>query len=895
MCAACHGVGFLGNAPCATCRGRASAATVDGEVWYIGARLDRRGFAEWKRTGTFERGVGFATLLLAVGLLLFLVGFGVWTGADPFSHAFWTEPSLLAFLSSFFVLILCFLAYWMAQLSEETVSIPKAKFGHALGALAPASIPVSSGARNIMRSFDVSTIGFLSDIYHFADDLKNGTVSPAHVLAVACSNRETAALLARLGLTLDAVRAPLRERFSEIPASSDAPVFSPKLLEAFFAAYRRAALRRQAAVRPLDFFAEVVLRDAALQDILFNAGVALEQFQNAVLWMEMSDELRSWRRTFVEAAAEKPIGAMNRAMTSVPTPLLDRVSEDLTAEAAHGRLPLLVGRMSEMREMLRAMESGRRSVLLLGNAGVGKDALVAGLAIRMVLEDVPELLFDRRLVSISIPKLIAGHAPEEAEELLLTVLHEVGVAGNIILAILNIHMLAGGGAAGGVDLLETFAAELEKGYFVCVGTTTGEEYAKLIERRTLGQMLERVRIDPLSVNEAIQVLEAKAGSIEYEHGVFFRYDALEAAVKLSDRYSHDEPLPGKALVLIREAALHVAKARGKNAMVTCEDVAAILSEKTRVPVTQVTASESAILLDLEAKIQKRVIGQQAAVRAVASALRRARTELRSGKRPVGSFLFLGPTGVGKTELSKAVAAVYFGDERNMIRLDMSEYQDPKSIERLIGVPGSGVGGILTEAVRKNPFSLLLCDELEKAHPDILNLFLQVLDDGRLTDVLGRTVDFTNVVLIMTSNAGTQFIQDSVRSGMPLETIRARLLEQELRGTYRPEFLNRFDSVVVFAPLTMAEVAKIAELLILDFANRLEAKGITFTSSEPAIEKLAARGFDPLYGARPMRRLIQDTLENQIAEMLLRGDVRRGDTVVFEENGTLVVEGRQIPA
>jgi ATP-dependent Clp protease ATP-binding subunit ClpA len=292
---------------------------------------------------------------------------------------------------------------------------------------------------------------------------------------------------------------------------------------------------------------------------------------------------------------------------------------------------------------------------------------------------------------------------------------------------------------------------------------------------------------------------------------------------------------------------------------------------------------------MEGHLHGRIIGQDEAVTAVAQALRRARAELREGKRPIANFLFLGPTGVGKTELTKALAGEYFGDEKRMIRLDMSEYQDASSITRMIGAPGDQRGGLLTEAVRHAPFAIVLLDEVEKAHPDILNLFLQVMDDGRLTDGVGRTVDFTNTVVIMTSNAGTPFIQAEVSAGTPMQTIRTALLERELKGIFRPEFLNRFDGVIVFKPLTMDDVTQIAWLQVNGIGERMLAKGMTFRAEDEAVEALAAAGYDPLFGARPLRRVIQEKVDNALADVLLRKEVGRGDTIVLQPDMTLRVE------
>ncbi|MEK9130844.1 MAG: AAA family ATPase, partial [Patescibacteria group bacterium] len=382
-------------------------------------------------------------------------------------------------------------------------------------------------------------------------------------------------------------------------------------------------------------------------------------------------------------------------------------------------------------------------------------------------------------------------------------------------------------------------------------------------------------------------LEAKLGPIEYKHKVIFTYEAVSKIVSLTNRYMHDRYLPEKAIEVAQEVALAAARKKGPNARVIGEDVAAIITEKTKITVTELGGDETEKLLHMEERLHGRVIGQDEAVKAISAALRRARTGLRSQNRPIANFLFLGPTGVGKTELAKTVAEVYFGREESMLRFDMSEYQEQRSIERLIGEVGQG--GLLTEAVRQNPFSLLLLDELEKANPDILNLFLQVMDDGRLTDGAGRTIDFTNVILIATSNAGSQYLQQAIAAGTSMEEIKEQMLETELKSVYRPEFLNRFDGVIIFKPLTTDDVAQIAYLLIGKVAERLKVKGINFKASDAAVYELAQKGFDPKFGARPLRRVIQEEVDNAIAGVLLRGEVGRRDTLTLEVGGKITVE------
>jgi len=445
------------------------------------------------------------------------------------------------------------------------------------------------------------------------------------------------------------------------------------------------------------------------------------------------------------------------------------------------------------------------------------------------------------------------------------------------------------GSAQSLDLSSLLAQELEKGYFVLIATTTPAAYRDAIEGSALASSLTKVDLDEPNKNEAIQIIEAKVGKPEAEQGVLFSYEAVEALVDLTARYLHDQFLPDKAIRLMEETALMVKQSRGLGATITKQDVAQIVSVAAKVPLTAVSQDEKEKLLALEVNLHTRVIGQSEAVNMVSAALRRARAEMRSGRRPIANFLFLGPTGVGKTELSKAIAATYFGNEEAMVRLDMSEYQDSSSIHRLIGVPGSRQGGLFTEAVRKQPFGLILLDELEKAHPEILNVFLQVFDDGRLTDAAGRTVDFTQTIIVATSNAGSQYIQEQVKQGTPMDQIKTHLMEEELSQYYRPEFLNRFDGVVVFTPLTMEDVMAIAGLMLGGVRKRLDDKGIVFTVSDAALKELAVAGYDPQFGARPLRRVIQEKVEDPLATLLLEGKVGRRDTVVLDAGGEMRVD------
>jgi ATP-dependent Clp protease ATP-binding subunit ClpC len=805
---------------------------------------------------------------------------GFWLAGYPEVAWFWTG-----------IFLDCFIVFRLFEYSNQAKVIP----GWGKGAAWAKAREASANERKNVQ-FEVSPY-FAEDAWETIDGahqlasrLKKSEISVAHVFASCLASVTGGRFLTRIGLPFEKTKDPISaliRRGESLKAGT--PELSKSVKKIFLAAYEDARKEQRKYVRTIELFSECVKQSPDLQELFISLGYPSEHVLHVAEWIQLREALREDRDRFIMLAQLKPNTAMNRSMTARATPLLDRFSEDLTRAARNGYLPAIVGRKTEMEELLRAIESGDRSVILVGPRGTGKHALVEGLARRMVEEDVPEELFDRRLVAINIPQVISAGDPSLASERFFSILEEVSLSGNIIPVLEGIEALTGGMGSGPLDLAEGLATQLGHGNFLVIGTTTPDAYTKYLERRTLGSKLVRVDVPEMEPDEAIRAIMARCGAIEYKQQVYFTFAAIERAVTFSDRYIHDRALPAKALDLIREAAVLARKARGENALVGGEDVALVVHEKTQIPVEAVSQDESKKLLGLEERLHGRVIGQDDAVTAVSQAMRRARAELREGKRPIANFLFLGPTGVGKTETAKALAAVYFGDESSMIRIDMSEYQEAGSVDRMIGAPGDERGGLLTESVRKQPFAIVLLDEIEKAHPDILNLFLQVMDDGRLTDGVGRTIDFTNVVLIATSNAGTQFIQDEVKQGTDLEHIKVMLLEKELKGLFRPEFLNRFDAMIVFKPLTMDDVEQITWLMLRQIEKQLDGRGMKFRAEDAAVEELARIGFDPLFGARPLRRVIQDKVENQLADLLLRGQVARRDTVVLSEDGILRVE------
>ncbi|EKV01734.1 ATPase with chaperone activity, ATP-binding subunit [Leptolyngbya sp. PCC 7375] len=636
---------------------------------------------------------------------------------------------------------------------------------------------------------------------------------------------------------------------------------------------------------------------------------------------------------------------------------LEEFATDLTKLAAEGNIDPVVGRRQEIERVVQIL--GRRSKnnpVLIGEPGVGKTAIAEGLAQRIINQDVPELLLDQRVLSLDINSLVAGtRFRGEFEERLKQIVAEVNKAGNIILLIDEIHTLVGaGGMEGGMDAANMLKPALARGELQCIGATTLDEYRKYIEKDgALERRFQPVMVNEPSVEETIEILQGVRASYEQHHNLLISDDALVTAAKLSNRYIADRYLPDKAIDLIDEAGscVHLrhsqtslakelkqslrkiiqdkdaavkaqefdraselrdqeleleAKLQDFNEdraatdtrpVVTVEDIAQVVASWTGVPANRITKSESAMLMKLEETLHQRIIGQENAVNAVAKAIRRARVGLRSEQRPIASFIFCGPTGVGKTELTKALADIVFGAEDAIIRLDMSEYMEPQSVAKLIGSPpgyvGYGDGGQLTEAVRRKPYTVVLFDEIEKAHPDVFNLLLQLLDDGRLTDSQGRVVDFKNTVIIMTSNIGSRAIEKQ-GTGIGFDMIDGDLataqynrtreqVNDALKSSFRPEFLNRLDEIIVFHQLKRSEVKQIADILLQDVAKRLVEQAIKIEVTEAFKDKLVVEGYDPSYGARPLRRAITRLVEDSLAEALLAGDIRAGETAVLDVN------------
>ena len=582
------------------------------------------------------------------------------------------------------------------------------------------------------------------------------------------------------------------------------------------------------------------------------------------------------------------------------TRILDQYSRDLTLLAASGSFDPVIGRDEEIRRSVQILSRrSKNNPVLIGEPGVGKTAVAEGIAAYIAGSDAPDSMAGKRLVALDLPALLAGTKYRgDFEERVKAVLKDVKKAGDVILFIDEMHTMIGAGSAeGAIDAANILKPALGRGEVQIIGATTPEEYRRHIEKdAALERRFQPVKIAEPSRSDSLKMLGAVRQSLEKHHGVKISDAALTAAVDLSARYINDRFLPDKAIDLADEAAAHIRVSGG--GLVTAEDIAGIVSMWTGIPVANLSADETKRLCNMESILHRRVIGQNEAVTAVSRAIRRGRVGLSDPDRPIGSFLFLGPTGVGKTELCRALAEAVFGESDAMIRLDMSEYMEKHAVSKLIGSPPGYVGyedgGQLTERVRRKPWSVVLFDEIEKAHEDVWGILLQIMDDGRLTDSAGRVVSFRNTIIVMTSNVGAKSISDgrprmgfTPDGGDEAQLMRTRINE-ELRRTFKPEFLNRIDETIVFRRLSRAEIRSIAERMLLTVAERFKALGMTLSVPDQVVDFLAERGYDEKYGARPLRRAIRSMIEDKAAELMLTDSLGRGDTVQARIDGNELI-------
>ncbi len=809
------------------------------------------------------------------------------------------------------------------------------------GGRIPVSGAAGGGGRraeqvDVTRFFSEATNELLQRAARRAMEWGSLDLTDEHLLYAALEDGVVRGVLEGVDADPDAIADQLEEEAEKGASKDVAPSLSPEAKRALLAAYEESRALGASYTGP----EHVLLALAADEEseagrLLSRFGVSHTKLRGAVV-------------RGAAAAAREGEGGKGPS----PTPTLDEYSRDLTRMAREGRLDPVIGRAEEIESTIEILSRRtKNNPVLIGDPGVGKTAIVEGIAQRIVSGEVPETLSGKRVLALDLSGMVAGTQYRgQFEERLKKVIDEIRESSEeVIVFIDELHTVVGAGAAeGAMDASNMLKPALARGELHCIGATTIDEYRKNIEKdAALERRFQPVLVGEPSVEDTIEILRGLKDRYEAHHRVRITEEAIVAAAELSDRYITDRFLPDKAIDLMDQAAARV-RLRSKTkpqdtkaleedvrrlkrekdqavaaedferaqelkgqiqelqdrlgafkggrqpaAEVTAEDIAEVVSRTTGIPVSQLTEEERERLLRLEERLHERVVGQEEAVEAVAEAIRRARAGLQDPNRPIGSFLFLGPTGVGKTELARMLAEALFGDEAAMVRIDMSEFQERHTVSRLVGAPPGYVGyeeaGQLTEQVRRRPYSVLLLDEIEKAHPDVFNVLLQILDDGRLTDAQGRTVDFKNAVIIMTSNMGAERIQAHARRKESFEELKEDMM-QIVRRSLRPEFVNRIDEIIIFRALSREQIGEIARLLLERTARRLRAQGIEIEFSEEAVDLLAAEGFDPEFGARPLRRTIQRRVDNRLSKMVLEGALEPGDRVVVgAEDGELTFE------
>ena len=773
--------------------------------------------------------------------------------------------------------------------------------------------------------------------------LGHNVVGTEHILLGLIAEGEDVAArsLLSLGISIDQVRGEVERIIGRGEQPTEGPIgFTPRSKRVLELAFDEARRLGHTYIGTEHLLLGLIREgEGVAAQVLHNLGADLERVR-----AQVTSQLGGGGQAKAQAA---------RAAKKTPT--LDQFGRDLTALAREGKLDPVIGREKEIQRVIQILSRRtKNNPVLIGEPGVGKTAIAEGLALKIIHSDVPETLANKRVVSLDLGSLVAGSKFRgEFEERLKKVTEEIRSAGDVILFIDEMHTMIGAGAAeGAIDAANILKPALARGELQAIGATTLDEYQKYVERdAALERRFQPVMVDEPTVEETIEILKGLRDRYEAHHRVKIKDESIVAAARLSDRYISDRFLPDKAIDLMDEAGSQV-RLRGlvpppelkeleakieetiiekeaaikneqfeqaaslrdqeqrlqaeletkrqewrknhsrQEAVVTPEDIATVVANWTGIPVTEIAEEDAVRLLNLEQILHERVIGQDEAISAISQAVRRAHAGLKDPKRPIGSFIFLGPTGVGKTELARALAEALFGEEDAVVRIDMSEYMERHAVARLIGSPpgyvGYDEGGQLTEQVRRKPYSIVLFDEIEKAHPEVFNILLQVLEDGRLTDSKGRVVDFRNTVIVMTSNVGAEQIRRD--SGIGFRTVvdeRSDYLAMkdkvtdQLKRTFRPEFLNRIDEIVVFHALNKVHITQIADIMLKELRQQLGEMDIELVVTEQAKELLANKGFDPDFGARPLRRAIQRFIENPLAEEILKGTFGEGGTITVD--------------
>lgn len=629
-------------------------------------------------------------------------------------------------------------------------------------------------------------------------------------------------------------------------------------------------------IEPEVFFVSILELTPNIENILLKLNLDIEDFEGALAYLQKRRS--SWRRVWIweEDFTVHHLRGTNRGWLGMPTPVLDSVSEDLTRTAAKGEFNTFFGRTSILSQVIDVLSQQKhRNVILVGSAGSGKSTLIKSLAKQIVTGNAPSSLATKRLVELDLTKLLSGVKTQgDLAQKVKDVFEQVQDYQNIIVVMEEIHNIVLGEAGSEFNLHSLITPYLDFGNFQFIATTEPENFNKILEKTAVfARVFTKIEIPSASTKESLDILEGKAIELERNYKIRVSFIALKRAVELSNKFIHDRVLPDSAMSILDQAIVKV-----NDGWVNSKSIEDIVSEHINVPIVALNLAQKEELLNLESEIKQTFIGQIEAVKKVADTLRRGAVSLREGSKPIGSFLFVGPTGVGKTQLAKVLANTYFKSSNCFLRFDMSQYQTTQAIDMLIGK--SGESGQLTEQIKNKPYALILLDEFEKADPKILNLFLQVLDDGRLTNGEGQVVDFSNTIIIATSNAASQVIAKGLEEGKPLSELE-NIMHQELLTVFKPELLNRFDEVVLFKPLDKNQLKEIVKLKLNDLQKLLKDQGYIVEFDEGVIEMLAEKGYDLVLGARPLNRLIQDSLEARLSRMILEGKLPKGE--MFKAN------------
>jgi ATP-dependent Clp protease ATP-binding subunit ClpC len=631
------------------------------------------------------------------------------------------------------------------------------------------------------------------------------------------------------------------------------------------------------------------LENSSLKNLLNIFNIKPEEIEKAILFETAKKSFKKGFFVFIPNLLSQMIRGnrvkikhrvINRAWTSVSTPTLDRFSIDLTDLARANQIGFMIGHQNEYDILIKTLSRPQNpNALLIGDPGIGKETIINNLAWNIVNDNVPKELFDKRLVQLNLSLIIAGADEFLIQKRLENIIEEMLLSQNIILYIPEIHNLVKTSGTAYLSLADALLPIIQNNLFPLIGTTYPKEFRQIIETRSdFIASFEIINVSEISEEEAEKILIYESLIFEKNYKIFITFDAIKSAVHLSKKYLANKFLPSSAEETLK-TALTEAKLKNQK-IITKNNIIKIIEEKSKIPIHEAKNEEKEILLNLEEIIHKRLINQSEAVKAVSDAIRNYRAGLNSSKGPIASFLFVGPTGVGKTELAKALAEIQFGSEKKMVRLDMSEYQTKESIYQFIGSPDGNISGNLTEKILHNPYSLILLDEFEKAHPDILNLFLQILDDARLTDNLGRVIDFSNTIIIATSNAHADIILEALKSGKSASTV-SLYLKEKLTDIFKPELLNRFSKIIVFNELSLKDIISIAQINLKDLKETLLEKGIKLNFTDNALKLLAKLGYDPAFGARPLKRVIEEKIKSPLAKEILEKNIQAGNEILVD--------------